>query len=163
GPPHEARSRRGPARGGALVGARGAGGAARLGAPRAIHAAHPVGLRLGGMLARRGRRNRHARRSAGAEAPHGGHDPRSGRSGGGGKPAAITLCEIEKYEVDLRPQPVGLVGSVGTLPAHRRRGLARWLVTESLARSRRPAPPPPRSTWTARTSTGPPTCTPILV
>ena len=51
-----------------------------------------------------------------------------------GKPAAITLCEIEKYEVDLRPQPVGLVGSVGTLPAHRRRGLARWLVTESLAR-----------------------------
>src|SRR5439155_3167458 len=32
GPPHEARSRRGPARGGALVGARGAGGAARLGA-----------------------------------------------------------------------------------------------------------------------------------
>ena len=53
---------------------------------------------------------------------------------GAGKPAAITLCEIEEYEVDLRPQPVGLVGSVGTLPRHRRRGLARWLVTESLAR-----------------------------
>jgi ribosomal protein S18 acetylase RimI-like enzyme len=53
---------------------------------------------------------------------------------GAGEPAAITLCEIEQYEVDLRPQPVGLVGSVGTLPAHRRRGLARWLVTESLAR-----------------------------
>jgi GNAT superfamily N-acetyltransferase len=53
---------------------------------------------------------------------------------GAGRPAAITLCEIEQYEVDLRPQPVGLVGSVGTLPGHRRRGLARWLVTESLAR-----------------------------
>ena len=53
---------------------------------------------------------------------------------GAGKPAAITLCEIEQYDVDLRPQPVGLVGSVGTLPSHRRRGLARWLVTESLAR-----------------------------
>jgi len=53
---------------------------------------------------------------------------------GAGRPAAITLCEIEEYAVDLRPQPVGLVGSVGTLPAHRRRGLARWLVTESLAR-----------------------------
>lgn len=51
-----------------------------------------------------------------------------------GKPAAITLCEIVKYEVDRRAQPVGLVGSVGTLPAHRRRGLARWLVAESLAR-----------------------------
>jgi len=53
---------------------------------------------------------------------------------GAGKPAAITQCEIEQHDVDLRPQPVGLVGSVGTLPSHRRRGLARWLVTESLAR-----------------------------
>lgn len=53
-----------------------------------------------------------------------------------GKPAAITLCEIEDHRVDLRPQPVGLVGSVGTLPAHRRRGLARWLVGESLVRLR---------------------------
>lgn len=51
-----------------------------------------------------------------------------------GKPAALTLCEMVKYEVDRRPQPVGIVGSVGTLPAHRRRGLARWLVAESLAR-----------------------------
>ena len=51
-----------------------------------------------------------------------------------GKPAALTLCEIERYEVDRRPQPVGLIGSVGTVPRHRRHGLARWLVTESLAR-----------------------------
>lgn len=51
-----------------------------------------------------------------------------------GRPAAITLCEIENLRADARPQPVGLVGSVGTLPAHRRRGLARWLVAESLAR-----------------------------
>lgn len=53
-----------------------------------------------------------------------------------GNPAAITLCEIEDHQVDLRPQPVGVVGSVGTLPAHRRRGLARWLVSEALVRLR---------------------------
>ncbi|HET7466187.1 MAG TPA: GNAT family N-acetyltransferase [Candidatus Dormibacteraeota bacterium] len=51
-----------------------------------------------------------------------------------GRPAAITLCEIETLRADARPQPVGLVASVGTLPAHRRRGLARWLVAESLTR-----------------------------
>jgi len=50
------------------------------------------------------------------------------------RPAALTLCEILSYEVDRRPQPVGSIGSVGTLPSHRRRGLARWLVAESLAR-----------------------------
>ena len=48
--------------------------------------------------------------------------------------AAMALCEIERHPVDMRPQPVGIVGSVGTLPAHRRRGLAAWLVAESLAR-----------------------------
>lgn len=53
-----------------------------------------------------------------------------------GNPAAITLCEVEDHQVDLRPQPVGVVGSVGTLPAHRRRGLARWLVGEALVRLR---------------------------
>lgn len=53
-----------------------------------------------------------------------------------GKPAAITLCEVEEHRVDPRPQPVGIVGSVGTLPAHRRRGLARWLVSEALLRLR---------------------------
>lgn len=54
----------------------------------------------------------------------------------GGEPAAMALCEIVTYRLDPRPQPVGIVGSVGTLPAHRRRGLARWLVAESLVRLR---------------------------
>ncbi|HSS60820.1 MAG TPA: GNAT family N-acetyltransferase [Candidatus Limnocylindrales bacterium] len=49
-------------------------------------------------------------------------------------PAAITLGEVEKYAGDPRPQPVGLISSVGTLPEHRRRGLAGWLVAESLCR-----------------------------
>ena len=40
------------------------------------------------------------------------------------------------YGDDPRPQPVGLVSSVGTLPEHRRRGLATWLVTEMLRRLR---------------------------
>jgi mycothiol synthase len=53
-----------------------------------------------------------------------------------GAPAAVTLCQVETYAVDRRPQPVGLVGSVGTLPAHRRHGLATWLVAESLRRIR---------------------------
>lgn len=52
----------------------------------------------------------------------------------GGVPAAIALGEIARYGVDARPQPVGIVGSVGTLPAHRRRGLASWLVAEALVR-----------------------------
>lgn len=51
-------------------------------------------------------------------------------------PAAITLGEVERYADDPRPQPVGLVTSVGTLPAHRRRGLAAWLVAEVLHRLR---------------------------
>lgn len=54
----------------------------------------------------------------------------------GGKPAAITLCEVEDYLSDSRPQPVGLVGSVGTVPEHRRRGLAGWLVAGALPRLR---------------------------
>ena len=49
-------------------------------------------------------------------------------------PAAITLGEIEDYGADPRPQPVGLVSSVGTLREHRRRGLAGWLVAEVLRR-----------------------------
>ncbi len=52
-------------------------------------------------------------------------------------PAALTLGQLETYTPDPRPQPVGLVGSVGTLPEHRRKGLARWLVAESLLRLRR--------------------------
>ncbi len=55
----------------------------------------------------------------------------------GRSPAAMTLAEVEEYPCDARPQPVGLVSSVGTLPEHRRRGLAAWLVAESLHRLRR--------------------------
>jgi ribosomal protein S18 acetylase RimI-like enzyme len=51
-----------------------------------------------------------------------------------GSPAALTLCQVESYDADLRPQPVGIISSVGTLPGHRRRGLATWLVAEGLVR-----------------------------
>jgi ribosomal protein S18 acetylase RimI-like enzyme len=54
----------------------------------------------------------------------------------GGEPAAITIAEVETYPGDPRPQPVGLVAQVGTVPEHRRRGLASWLVTEVLRRLR---------------------------
>jgi ribosomal protein S18 acetylase RimI-like enzyme len=54
-----------------------------------------------------------------------------------GSPAALTICHIEAYSADLRPQPVGIVTSVGTLPGHRRHGLATWLVAESLVRLQR--------------------------
>lgn len=53
-----------------------------------------------------------------------------------GSAAAITLCQIEAYTADPRPQPVGIVASVGTLPEHRRRGLANWLVAEAMRRLR---------------------------
>jgi mycothiol synthase len=53
-----------------------------------------------------------------------------------GSPVSVTLCQIETYNADPRPQPVGIVGSVGTLPEHRRRGLANWLVAEALRRLR---------------------------
>jgi ribosomal protein S18 acetylase RimI-like enzyme len=49
-------------------------------------------------------------------------------------PAAITLVEIENYEADSRPQPVGLIAAVGTVPEHRRRGLAAWLVSVAMGR-----------------------------
>jgi ribosomal protein S18 acetylase RimI-like enzyme len=52
------------------------------------------------------------------------------------EPAAVTLCQLESYLEDSRPQPVGLVSSVGTVPGHRRRGLATWLVGEALVRLR---------------------------
>jgi mycothiol synthase len=51
-------------------------------------------------------------------------------------PAAVTLGQLEAYPDDPRPQPVGLVSSVGTVPEHRRRGLAGWLVAEVLGRLR---------------------------
>lgn len=55
----------------------------------------------------------------------------------GGSPAALTLCQIEEYGLDSRSQPVGVISSVGTLPDHRRRGLATWLVAEALVRLHR--------------------------
>ena len=65
----------------------------------------------------------------------GGKDPRLCLMAVHGRtPAALTLGEVEWYDDDGRPQPVGLVSSVGTVPGHRRRGLAAWLVTEMLVR-----------------------------
>jgi ribosomal protein S18 acetylase RimI-like enzyme len=52
-------------------------------------------------------------------------------------PAALTLCHVETYTNDPRAQPVGLISSVGTLPEHRRRGIASWLVAEGLRRLRK--------------------------
>jgi ribosomal protein S18 acetylase RimI-like enzyme len=49
-------------------------------------------------------------------------------------PVAISLGELTLSEADPRPQPIGLISSVGTMPSHRRRGLARWLVAELVAR-----------------------------
>lgn len=55
---------------------------------------------------------------------------------GSAEQAAVTLCHLETYVQDSRPQPVGLVSSVGTVPEHRRRGLATWLVAEGMIRLR---------------------------
>lgn len=52
-------------------------------------------------------------------------------------PVAMAIGDVEAYEDDSRPQPVGIISSVGTLPEHRRRGLAGWLVAESMRRLRR--------------------------
>lgn len=52
------------------------------------------------------------------------------------EPAAITLGETEEFSGDKRPQPVGIISSVGTVPEHRRRGLAGWLVAEEMRRLR---------------------------
>jgi len=54
----------------------------------------------------------------------------------GGSPAALALAQVESYLEDARPQPVGLVSSVGTVPEHRRQGLAMWLVAELVNRLR---------------------------
>jgi ribosomal protein S18 acetylase RimI-like enzyme len=53
-----------------------------------------------------------------------------------GSPAALALGQVESYLDDSRPQPVGIVSSVGTVPGHRRKGLATWLVAELLNRLR---------------------------
>ena len=54
----------------------------------------------------------------------------------GGSPASVTLGQVEAYVEDSRAQPVGIVSSVGTVPEHRRKGLATWLVAEELHRLR---------------------------
>jgi ribosomal protein S18 acetylase RimI-like enzyme len=56
---------------------------------------------------------------------------------GSQEPVALTLCQVETYTNDPRPQPVGLISSVGTVPEHRRHGLAGWLVAEGLHRLRK--------------------------
>jgi ribosomal protein S18 acetylase RimI-like enzyme len=67
-----------------------------------------------------------------------GHDPQLSLLAmtSGGSPAAVTLGHVEAYLQDRRDQPVGIVSSVGTVPEHRRRGLATWLVAEMLRRLR---------------------------
>lgn len=54
-----------------------------------------------------------------------------------GDPAAVVWCDIDTHDPDLRPQPVGVVEVVGTVPEHRRRGLAYALTAEALRRLRR--------------------------
>lgn len=54
-----------------------------------------------------------------------------------GTPAAVVWCEIEAHDPDLRPQPVGIIEVVGTVRAHRRRGLAHALTAEALRRLKR--------------------------
>jgi ribosomal protein S18 acetylase RimI-like enzyme len=56
----------------------------------------------------------------------------------GGQPAAVAWGEVEEHDerVDRRRQPVGVVGVVGTVPSHRRRGLGSALTAEALRRLR---------------------------
>ncbi len=51
-----------------------------------------------------------------------------------GSAAAVVWCQVERHQPDLRPQPVGLVEAVGTVPEHRRRGLAYALTAEGVRR-----------------------------
>jgi ribosomal protein S18 acetylase RimI-like enzyme len=53
-----------------------------------------------------------------------------------GTPAAVVWCEVATHDPDLRRQPVGVVDVVGTLPEHRRRGLAYSLTAAALRRLR---------------------------
>jgi ribosomal protein S18 acetylase RimI-like enzyme len=51
-----------------------------------------------------------------------------------GRPAAVVWGDLEVHDPDSRPQPVGVVEVVGTLPEHRRRGLALALTAEVVRR-----------------------------
>src|SRR5260370_4636225 len=51
-----------------------------------------------------------------------------------GAPAAVTLAHVESYLEDSRPQPLGIVSSVGPVPQHRPTGVATWLASEALCR-----------------------------
>jgi ribosomal protein S18 acetylase RimI-like enzyme len=53
-----------------------------------------------------------------------------------GAPAAVVWCVVDTYDPDRRPQPVGVVEVVGTLPEHRRQGLAFGLTAEAMRRLR---------------------------
>lgn len=53
-----------------------------------------------------------------------------------GVAGALVIASVERYEHDRRAQPVGVVAVVGTVPGHRRRGLAGYLLAESLRRLR---------------------------
>lgn len=53
-----------------------------------------------------------------------------------GAAAAVVWCDVDTHDPDLRPQPVGVVEVVGTVPEHRRRGLAYALTAEALHRLR---------------------------
>lgn len=53
-----------------------------------------------------------------------------------GDPAAMVWSTVERHQQDRRPQPVGILNVVGTVPYHRRRGLALALTTEALRRLR---------------------------
>jgi ribosomal protein S18 acetylase RimI-like enzyme len=54
-----------------------------------------------------------------------------------GTAAAVVWCDVDVYDPDRRPQPVGIVEVVGTAPEHRRQGLAYAMTAEALRRLRR--------------------------
>jgi len=43
---------------------------------------------------------------------------------------------VDAYDPDPRPQPVGIIEVVGTVPEHRRRGLAYAMTAEAMRRLR---------------------------
>ena len=52
-----------------------------------------------------------------------------------GAPVGLAVGSIKRYH-DRRPQPVGIVETVGTVPGHRRQGVARALTVELIRRLR---------------------------